>query len=207
MYSFSRSIKFNCIKAQGKESDLFQFNTVDMEKLLKPDKLDIDPNSAEAADEWRHWITSFRGYIDRFSKPEEEAERLLALVTCSTAKVFKYFNCCKTYSEAEDALEKLFVKPPNEIFARYLLSSLQQGPNQTLADFKYALINQAKDCNFKGVTAEKNQDDLIRDSFISGLYSSEIRQRLLEHKTLEFKDAYEIALTLEEAKRDNRVFL
>ena len=41
----------------------------------------------------------------------------------------------------------------------------------------------AKDCEFEDVTAVQYRDDMIRDSFINGLCSSEIRQRLLEHKT------------------------
>ena len=98
------------------------------------------------------------------------------------------------------------MKQPSDIFARYLLKSAKQESNQTLADFKCSLVKLSKDCIFKDVSATQYRDDLIRDSFISGIYSPDVRQRLLEHKTLTLNDAYEIAVTIDDAKRDNRVF-
>ena len=42
-----------------------------------------------------------------------------------------------------------------------------------------------EDCNFESVTAEQHKNEYIRDSFISGLQSNSIRQRLLENNTLD----------------------
>ena len=95
---------------------------------------------------------------------------------------------------------------PNEIFARHLLRIAKQRPNQTLADFRSTLSRLAKDCNFKDVSAAKYRDEMLRDSFINGILSSDIRQRLLEHKTLDMNTAYEQAVTLDDAKRDNLIF-
>ena len=52
-----------------------------------------------------------------------------------------------------------------------------------------SLRNSAKDCNFKAVNAETYCKESIRDTFISGLSSNLIRQRLLEDQSLTLKTA------------------
>ena len=181
-----------------------------MDKLLKPVKLALDPNSSSATKQWIHWIRTFRSYVDRFitasSSEAMEEDKLAALINCATPEVYEHIDQCKTFSEAEVTLEKLYVKQPNDIFARYLLRMAKQRPDQTLADFKCTLDRLAKDCDFKNVTAAQYRDDLVRDSFITGIISAEIRQRLLEHKSLTMINAYEQAVTIDDAKRDNRLF-
>ena len=180
-----------------------------MERILKPVKLAIDPNSPKASKEWKHWIRTFKGYVSRFvsvSSETTDEDKLAALISCATADIYEYFDHCETYAEAEEVLEKLYVKKPNEIFARYLLRTAKQEPSQTLSDFQCTLLKLAKDCEFKAVTAAQYKDDLVRDSFINGISSAEIRQRLLEKKTLNMKNAYSIAMTMADAKRDNQFF-
>ena len=181
-----------------------------MDKLLKPSKLAIDPNGTSAAKEWKHWVRTFRSYVSRFaavsSNEEADAEKLAALINCATPEVFEYIDDCETYVEAEALLQKLYVKQPNEIFARYTLRIAKQNPNQSLADFRCTLNKLAKDCNFRDVTAAQNRDEMIRDAFINGISSPEIRQRLLEHKVLSMDDAYNQAVTLDDAKKDNLAF-
>ena len=177
-----------------------------MDKLLKPSKLSIDPNSPSAAKEWRHWKRTFISFVNKFVRDGTDEDKLAALVNCATPDVYEYIDNCDTYEEAEATLEQLYVKRPNDIFARHLLSIEKQKTNQTLEDFRCTLVRLAKDCDFKDVTAVQYRDDMIRDSFINGLCSSEIRQRLLEHKTLTLKEAFQQAVTLDDARRDNRIF-
>ena len=130
-----------------------QFNEVEMDKLLKPAKLAIDPNSASAAKEWRHWIKTFKSYVslyvDKVPSTNEETDiKLASLINCATPEVYENFDHCESFEEAEATLEKLFIKQPNEIFARHLLCTAQQKPNQSLADFRCTLNRLAKDCNF-----------------------------------------------------------
>ena len=180
-----------------------------MDKLLKPGKLSIDPNSASATKEWRHWKKIFTCYVNRFLSSADgsrDEDMLAALVSCATPEVYEYFDHCETYQEAETTLEQLYVKKPNDIFARHLLRIEKQKPNQTLEDFRCNLVKLAKDCDFKDVTAMQYREDMIRDSFINGISSADIRQRLLEHKTLTLKEAFQQAVTLDDARRDNRAF-
>ena len=166
--------------------------------------------STAATKQWKHWKRTFRSYVDRFVVSgvgdELEEDRLAALINCATAEVYEYIDHCTSYTEAEEVLEKLYVKQPNDVFARYLLRTAKQRADQTLADFKCALVKLAKDCQFKDVTAAQYRDELMRDSFINGIVSSDIRQRLLENKTLTMREAYEQAVTIDDAKRDNRMF-
>ena len=128
-----------------------------MDRILKPDKLSIDPNSPTASKQWKHWIRTFNSYVSRFvsgsSSAAEDGDKLAALVSCATADIFEYFDHCSTFVEAEEVLKKLYVKKPNEIYVRHLLSTAKQGSNQTLSDFKCSLIKLAKDIEFKDVTA------------------------------------------------------
>lgn len=58
----------------------------------------------------------------------------------------------------------------------------------------------SKECNFKAVSADEHRDEFIRDSFISGLISSQIRQRLLENNTPTLENALDSARVLEMAQ-------
>lgn len=64
----------------------------------------------------------------------------------------------------------------------------------------------SKDCNFKSVTASQHCDESIRDSFISGLRSASIRQRLLENKTLDSTTMFDQARSLEAAQKNSESF-
>ena len=72
--------------------------------------------------------------------------------------------------------------PQSEIYSRYLLSSRQQQEHESVDDFMHGLELLAKECTFVAVSAQEYRDEFIRDSFIRGLKSSEIRKRLLDVK-------------------------
>ena len=55
----------------------------------------------------------------------------------------------------------------------------------------------AKDCRFDTVTNIEYRDEIIRDSFINGLQSNYIRQKLFEMKELDLKTAIEQTRALE----------
>ena len=178
--------------------------------MFKPIKLAIDPNSPSSTDDWKHWKAVFDGYVSLYLNVDDEEEadkkKLLALIGHSTTQIYKLIDHCKTYVEAEALLEKLFVKRPNNIFSRHLLRTAKQKPDQSLSDFRCSLVSLAKDCDFKSVTASQYQEEMIRDSFISGIRSSDTRQRLLEHETLTMNEAYDKAMNIEKARKDNRAF-
>ena len=111
------------------------------------------------------------------------------------SNVYEYIEDCKDYESAVRVLEQLFVKTPNEIFARHLLATRRQKSGETY-----------KDCNLKNVTAEQYREELVRDSFINGLLSPLIHQRLLENKQLDLQTAFDQANALDLAQKNSEAY-
>lgn len=176
-----------------------------MDKLLRPERFDADQNSPKAAQEWTHWKATFNNFITSVDKLEDDG-KLKLLVNYVSHNNYEHISCCSSYSEAIKILDSIFIKPKNEIFARHCLTSRKQQPGETVDQYLQALKHLSKDCNFKTVSAEENQNDYIRDSFISGLSSSQIRQRLLENTTLKLDEAKNQALSLESAQKHSEAY-
>ena len=175
-----------------------------MAKLLKPTRLDIDPNSPTAGREWKHWHKTFVNFIEECGA--NAPNKFRTLINCVTADVYELFEQCTDYDSAIAALQNVYVKTPNEIFARHLLSTRQQKPGESLDEFLRELHKLSKDCKFRAVSAEQYKEECVRDAFINGLASPVIRQRLLENKTLDLKSAYDQAYTLDLAQRNANAY-
>ena len=103
-------------------------------------------------------------------------------------------------------LKTLYVKTPNEIFARHKLATRKQQAGETLDQYLQELKLLSKDCNFCQVSAIQQRDEAIRDAFISGLLSGSIRQRLLENKTLDLQAAFDQARALDMAQKTSETY-
>ena len=118
----------------------------------------------------------------------------------------QHIEDCTHYEAAVGILQALFVKPRNEIFARHILATRCQQPHETLGEFLQALKTLSKYCNFQSETASKYCEENIRDTFITGLRSPSIRQRLLENNTLDLKAIFDQARSLELAMRNSEYY-
>ena len=98
-------------------------------------------------------------------------------------------------------MKQTFVRTKNNVYARHLLVSRRQGSEESIAENLQSLKNLAKDCSFTNVTAQQFKEQLVRDSFINGLSSAFIRQRLLENDELSLEQAFELADNLDRAYR------
>ncbi|CAB0003003.1 unnamed protein product [Nesidiocoris tenuis] len=170
-----------------------------MDKLLKPDRLEVDPASSNAARQWKHWKTTFTNFLNHIKDLEEDS-KLPILINHVSPDIYRLFIDCTNYNDAIRQLESVYVKPKNEIFNRHRLATRLQKPGETLDQYLDALKEIGRECDFKAVTADTNRDEYIRDSFIRGLHASGIRQRLLENLTLTLGDAYNQARSLEMAQ-------
>ena len=154
-----------------------------MNRLMKPERLDLDPSAPNAAKEWRHWRRTFDNFIIECGiDPVHNKHRIITNLI--SANVYEHVEDCTDFQSVFDTLDNLFVKFPNVIFARHLLSTRSQQSGETLDQFLQDLSKLSKDGKFKAVTAEQYREELIRDAFINGLFSPAIRQRLLESDTL-----------------------
>eukprot|EP00794_Sanderia_malayensis_P018480 gene18480-20331_t len=92
------------------------------------------------------------------------------------------------------------------LFAHHLLATRRQKPGETLSEFLQELHRLSKDCNLKSVTAEQYREELVRDSFINGLWSPLIRQRVLENSQLDLKSAFDQANTSDLAQKNAEAY-
>ena len=176
-----------------------------MSKALKPLRLDLDPNSPDAAKQWKHWRRTFDNFIAECG--DTAPDRFRSIVNFISAEVFDYVEECTTYDAVIETLERLYAKTPNKIFARHDLATRKQQPGESLIEFLEELKKLSKHCGFTAVTAETYRSEMIRDSFINGLTSSYIRQRLLENSELSLDRAYEIAHTLHTAQKNSELYI
>ena len=150
-----------------------------MDKALRPERLDMLPNSQDAAKKFRHWKITFEHYVAVFPNTSNKLHILINLVA---PEVFDLFSQDSTYTEAMNTLTSCYIKEPNEVYARHKLATRKQQPGESFDTYLNALKSLSKDCNYKAVTAEIYQNESIRDAFIAGTSSSKVRQRLLEKK-------------------------
>ena len=178
-----------------------------METLRKPARLNLGPNSPSAAKEWKLWHMTFRNFIDECG--ENASNKFRTLVNYVSHNVYDYTEDCTDYDAAIETLTQLYIKTPNEIFPRYLLRLLairRQKPGETLTEFLQALRKLSKDCNLKKNTAEQYREELVRDTFINGIASPLIRQRLLENTRLDLKTAFDQANSLDLAQKNSEAY-
>lgn len=175
-----------------------------MERLLRPERLNVDPESSTAGKEWSHWFRTFQNFIA--TTRADDAAKLRLLINYLSADIYDYVSECGTYNDAIGVLRGIFVKPVNEVFARHKLATRKQQSGESISRYLESLRLLSKDCNFKAVTAETNRDDCIRDSFIAGLMDPQIRQRLLENPNLTLNDAFAQARALELAQQHSKEY-
>ena len=111
--------------------------------------------------------------------------------------MFELVEECADYESAIATLCNIYFKPTNEIYARHQLATKRQQVGEGLDEYLQALKILSKESNFKPVTATKYCEEYIRDAFISGIHSNQIRQRLLENKTLDLKTMFDQARALD----------
>ena len=90
-----------------------------MEHLLKPEKLNINPESPTAAKEWNHWLQMFENFLD-VAKVDDEDKTLKILQNSMTCSVYEYISESTTYADAIQVLNDLYLKPKSEIFVKIL---------------------------------------------------------------------------------------
>lgn len=192
-----------------------------MEKYLRPERFDADPSDTTATKTWEHWRKTFEFFlsIQEPTAPSSSAQdakpatakqwakmKYHLLVNLISPRVFAYISETESYDDAIAILEKIYVKPKNIIFARHILATRKQHPDENIDTYLQALKQLSKDCDFTAVDAETNRNDCIRDAFISGIASNKFRQRLLENLSLTLDEAYNQAISLETAEVNSNSF-
>jgi len=181
---------------------------------MRPERLDVDPHNPDAGKIFKFWLKSFELFLKTLQEERQAVTasssssgttrlpKLRLLLTSPFPAIYEYVEDVQSYEGAVEILKKACKKHKNPVFARHLLATRGQRSDESLAEFVQALKVLEKDCEFKDVTAAKNQD-LIRDAFINGITSSTIRQRLLEHSELDIRTAIDLADSLDMAQKQS----
>ena len=143
-------------------------------QTLKPERLEVGPNSTDAARKFKHWLMVFKAYKDAASStdtPDTTPKALLA--NCLSAENYEIISECSTYSTALERLEKTFIKPPNEVIARHHLATRKQS-NESIDEYVRALATLSQECSLKPVTAEEYRQDLVTQCFTMGTFSKNL---------------------------------
>ena len=180
-----------------------------MERLLKPEKLNVLPEEPDAAKIYDFWLKTFESFltaVERIADEGENVDRLALLTNFLSPQTFPYIADTDSYDDATEVLKHAYHKRKNVIFARHVLMTRVQKSDETIAKYVYALKTLSKDCEFNAVTAEQHKDCMTRDAFLYGLTSAPIRQRLLEEDTLDLNAAVKKEEMLELAKRQSVMY-
>ena len=176
-----------------------------MNKSIKPERFEIDPSAPDMKRRWLHLHKTLTGCIDSFADITE-ANKLKILINHVDAATYELISEVDTYDEAVRTLRNIFVKPTNEIFARYQLSTCKQKSNQSIDEYLQNLKRLSKEGNYAAVTADEHRQQAIRDAFVAGIYSASIHQQLLESENMNLQRIIDRARSLEEAQRNAEKF-
>lgn len=102
----------------------------------------------------------------------------------------------KSYAQLVELMKNHLQPKPSVLSERYKFHKITQGHGQSISDFVLSLKRAAQDCDFE------NRDISLRDQFVSGLVSDNLKKRLFTESDLTFKKAVEISLSWESAEHD-----
>jgi len=69
-----------------------------MDEVLKPERFDASPNSAESAKQWRHWLITFENFLAAL--PQGELNKVRVLINYVSPDVYELIGEAETYEEA-----------------------------------------------------------------------------------------------------------
>ena len=141
-----------------------------MDKVLRPEKLDIDRHTPEAAAIYRFWERTLENLVKSSFNEKTEEEKLQVLTQYLTYKTFPIIEDAEKYTEALKLLSEHFIKAKNVCYARHLLINRKQKSDESVEDYITALRQLTKEGNYQSVNAQVCQDEAIRDTFISEIF-------------------------------------
>ncbi|XP_068205209.1 uncharacterized protein [Palaemon carinicauda] len=167
-----------------------------MHKFLMPSPIDMDPESADVEGKRIMWYDNFEAFCAAIN-PDLNPDKLAFLLAHVSCKLLKIIKSATTHATAISPLKATFMKQKREVFAIYKLATCKQQNDETLDAFLDSLKCLASECSFTDCTAAQVEELAIRDSYITGMASNAIRQRLLENLSLDLSSAVKQACALE----------
>lgn len=154
-------------------------------------------------EDFQRWLKNFETYVDvvEISATLTSAQKHALLLNCigedATRVIsgFSYDTKTEPYKNLVKELTSHYVPQSNLTYERYRFRKLKQ--EGKIMPFVNELHQVAKACDFGNVKIDTVDNQNIRDQFILGLQSDELRRKLLCESDLTLEKAIRIAVSYE----------
>ncbi|UYV65352.1 K02A2.6-like [Cordylochernes scorpioides] len=137
---------------------------------------------------------------------EKKKAYLLTLMGSKTYGVLK--NLCspilpknKTFDDLIDILKRHFSPKRSIIVERFIFFKRMQLKEESISDYLVEIKRLASSCNFGNFL-----EDSLRDKMVCGLYNAKIQNRILSEGDISLAKVIEIALSMEAAEKNTKLF-
>ncbi|UYV68454.1 NUP188 [Cordylochernes scorpioides] len=138
---------------------------------------------------------------------EKKKAYLLTLMGSKTYGVLK--NLCspilpkdKTFDNLIDILKRHFSPKRSIVVERFIFFKRMQLKEESISDYLVEIKRLASSCNFGNFL-----EDSLRDKMVCGLYNAKIQNRILSEGDISLAKVIEIALSMEAAEKNTKLFL
>ncbi|UYV83182.1 hypothetical protein LAZ67_23000087 [Cordylochernes scorpioides] len=137
---------------------------------------------------------------------EKKKAYLLTLMGSKTYSVLK--NLCspilpkdKTFDNLIDILKRHFSPKRSIVVERFIFFKRMQLKEESISDYLVEIKRLASSCNFGNFL-----EDSLRDKMVCGLYNAKIQNRILSEGDISLAKVIEIALSMEAAEKNTKLF-
>ncbi|UYV63174.1 K02A2.6-like, partial [Cordylochernes scorpioides] len=137
---------------------------------------------------------------------EKKKAYLLTLMGSKTYGVLK--NLCspilpkdKTFDNLIDILKRHFSPKRSIVVERFIFFKRMQLKEENISDYLVEIKRLASSCNFGNFL-----EDSLRDKMVCGLYNAKIQNRILSEGDISLAKVIEIALSMEAAEKNTKLF-
>uniref|UniRef100_UPI00358FBBA2 uncharacterized protein isoform X1 n=1 Tax=Myxine glutinosa TaxID=7769 RepID=UPI00358FBBA2 len=165
-----------------------------------------DPQAPDGGLQLKRWLRTLENHFDEPETAPTAAAKLATLHSKIDYRVYNSIAQCATYDLSIAELKRLYIKEKSPVYARYLLQTRRQQPNEAMDHYAQELRQLLLDSTREPRTPAQSQDDLLLDAFIAGVSSQELRLKLLEKTDLTFATALEQGKVYTEARMQSNTY-
>lgn len=168
-------------------------------KILKRPTMGDDIKYRLNVDDWDTFVERMELYFDVNDTPEEKwVAEILTRVNEDSFKMIKNLALPRkpkdlSFEELVQLVSSHLNPKPSQQAERFKFSKARQYPNEPVNKFVARLKNLSLNCNFD------NLEESLKDQFVNGVKSDEIRAECFQKSDLTFQEAVEMANSREQA--------
>ena len=120
-----------------------------MDRVLKPNCSDTEPDDETASKQLIHWLKTFEiflGSLNTTTTPVSDATKPSILINYIAPTNCELFSECQTFTDAMKIPKDIYRKPKSEDFSRHLLKTRKRRADGSLEHYLNSLKILAKNC-------------------------------------------------------------